>query len=113
MVSSGAIFENGAKARLETSTCDHINRRLTNDEVREEALKDIRTLAARLSKINFIASDSLTMYDFTVSAHIASILFWRTDNWLAPLFREKEIFYHYLAKVAEAVGGFDFELMEQ
>ena len=86
---------------------------LTNDEVREEALKDIRTLAARLSKTNFIASDSLTMYDFTVSAHIASILFWRTDNWLAPLFREKEIFYHYLAKVAEAVGGFDFELMEQ
>ena len=53
------------------------------------------------------------MYDFTVFAHIPSILFWRTDNWLAPLFREKEIFYHYLAKVAEAVGCFDFELMEQ
>ena len=86
---------------------------LTNDEVREEARKDIRTLAARLSKINFIASESLTMYDFTVFAHISSILFWRTDNWLAPLFREKEIFYHYLAKVAEAVGGFDYELMEQ
>ena len=83
---------------------------LTDDEVREEAQKDIQTLVAQLSKTNFIASDSLTMYDFTVAAHIASILYWRIDNWLAPLFREYHVFYDYLDKVSDAVGGFDYEI---
>ena len=83
---------------------------LTDAEVHEEALKDIQTLVAQLSRTNFIAANSLTIYDFTIAAHIASILFWRIDNWLAPLFREHQIFYHYLERVAEAVGGFDYEL---
>ena len=83
---------------------------LTDDEVREEAFKDIQTLAAQLSMKNFIAANSLTIYDFTVAAHIASILLWSIDNWLAPLFREHQVFYHYLERVAEAVGGFDYEL---
>ena len=83
---------------------------LTEDEIREEAQKDIQTLVAQLSKTHFIASDSLTMYDFTVAAHIASILYWRIDNWLAPLFREHQVFYPYLDKVSGAVGGFDYEL---
>ena len=50
---------------------------LTDDEVREEAQKDIQTLVAQLSKTNFIASDSLADHDFTVAAHIASILYSR------------------------------------
>ena len=83
---------------------------LTDAEVHEEALKDIQTLVAQLSRTNFIAANSLTIYDFTIAAHIASILFWRIDNWLAPLFREHQVFYHYLDRVAEAVGGFDYEL---
>ena len=83
---------------------------LTDDEVREEAFKDIQTLAAQLSMKNFIAANSLTIYDFTVAAHIASILLWSIDNWLAPLFREHQVFYHYLERVAKAVGGFDYEL---
>ena len=83
---------------------------LSDDEVREEALRDIRALAAQLSKTNFIASNNITIYDFTVAAHIASILLWRIDNWLAPLFREHEVFYYYLERVAEAVGGFDYEV---
>ena len=83
---------------------------LTDAEVHEEALKDIQTLVAQLSRTNFVAANSLTIYDFTIAAHIASILFWRIDNWLAPLFREHQIFYHYLERVAEAVGGFDYEL---
>ncbi len=83
---------------------------LTDDEVREEAQKDIQTLVVQLSKTNFIASDSLTMYDFTVAAHVASILYWRIDNWLAPLFREHQVLYHYLDRVSDAVGGFDYEL---
>ena len=83
---------------------------LTDAEVHEEALKDIQTLVAQLSRTNFIAANSLTIYDFTIAAHIASILFWRIDNWLAPLFREHQVFYHYLERVADAVGGFDYEL---
>ena len=82
---------------------------LSNDEVHEQALKDIQTLAAQLSKKNFIASNGITIYDFTVAAHIASILYWRIDNWLAPLFREHQVLYQYLERVAEAVGGFDYE----
>ena len=76
----------------------------------EEALKDIQTLVAQLSRTNFIAANSLTIYDFTIAAHIASILFWRIENWLAPLFREHQVFYDYLERVAEAVGGFDYEV---
>ena len=83
---------------------------LTDDEVREEAQKDIQTLVAQLSNTNYIASDSLTIYDFTVAAHIASILLRRLDNWLAPLFREHQVFHDYLQRVAEAVGGFDYEI---
>ena len=83
---------------------------LTEAEVREEALKDIQTLVAQLSKKNFIAAASLAIYDFTVAAHIASIVYWSIENWLAPLFREHQVFYHYLDQVSEAVGGFDYEL---
>ena len=83
---------------------------LTDAEVWEEALKDIQTLVTQLSRTNFIAAKSLTMYDFTVAAHIASILFWKIDNWLAPLFREHQFCYDYLARVAGAVGGFDYEI---
>ena len=83
---------------------------LTEAEVREEALKDIQTLATQLSKKNFIAADSLTIYDFTVAAHIASIVYWSIENWLAPLFRDHQIFYHYLDQVSDAVGGFDYEI---
>ncbi len=83
---------------------------LTDAEVHEEALKDIRTLVAQLSRTNFIAANSLTMYDFTVAAHIASILYWSIDNWLAPLFREHQVFYHYLDRVSGAVGRFDYKL---
>ena len=83
---------------------------LIDDEVREEAQKEIRTLVAQLSNKNFIAADSLTMCDFTVAAHITSILYWRIDNWLAPPFREHQVFYHYSDKFSDAVGGFDYEL---
>lgn len=88
-----------------TSLCN-----LSEEEIRAEALKDIRALAAQLNSSNFIASSSLTIYDFTVAAHIASILYWRIDNWLTSLFKEHDIFDHYLRRVAEAVGGFDYEV---
>ena len=47
-----------------------------------------------------------------MSAHIVSILHWKNDNWLKSLFREHEIFNRYLQRVAEAVGGFDYEIQE-
>ena len=88
-----------------TSLCN-----LSEEEVRAEALKDIGALAAQLNSSNFIASNSLTIYDFTVAAHIASILYWRIDNWLTSLFNAHDIFDQYLQRVAEAVGGFDYEV---
>ena len=88
-----------------TSLCN-----LSEEEIRAEALKDIRALAAQLNSSNFIASSSLTIYDFTVAAHIASILYWRIDNWLTSLFKEHDIIDQYLQRVAEAVGGFDYEV---
>jgi len=85
---------------------------LTEEELRAEGLKDIRALAGQLRSSRFIASNSLTTYDFSVAAHIASILYWKIDNWLTNLFKEQEIFDQYLQRVAEAVGGFHYEIQE-
>ena len=52
---------------------------LTEDELRVEALKDIRALAGQLGSSRFIAGDNLTIYDFSIAAHIASILYWTID----------------------------------
>lgn len=83
---------------------------LTDSEIAEEAAKDITALSKQLSQNGFIASTQLTVYDFTVAAHIASIFFWRYDNWLTPLFKEDSVFYDYLVRVADAVGGFEYEV---
>ena len=85
---------------------------LTEEELRVEALKDIRALAGQLGSSRFIACNNLTIHDFSVAAHIASILYWKIDNWLTDLFKEYDIFDQYLQRVAEAVGGFDFEIQE-
>ena len=85
-------------------------RNLSEEEIRREALKDIRALAAQLNSSNFIASNSLTIYDFSVAAHVASIVYWRIDNWLTSLFKQHDIFDQYLQRVAEAVGGFDYNI---
>ena len=47
-----------------------------------------------------------------MAAHIASIFYWKIDNWLTGLFKEYVIFDQYLERVAEAVGGFDYEIQE-
>ena len=81
---------------------------LTHEEIVQEARKDIAALSDRLSHSTFIAGNGLSVFDFSVAAHLASILYWSFDNWLADLFREEEIFYQYLDRVADAVGGFEF-----
>ena len=81
---------------------------LTREEIVQEARKDIAALSDRLSHSTFIAGNGLSVFDFSVAAHLASILYWSFDNWLADLFREEEIFYQYLDRVADAVGGFEF-----
>ena len=81
---------------------------LSHKEIVQEARKDIAVLSARLSHSSFIAGNGLSVHDFTVAAHLASILYWSFDNWLADLFREEQIFYQYLDRVADAVGGFEF-----
>ena len=81
---------------------------LTHQEIVQEARKDIAALSDRLSHSTFIAGNGLSVFDFSVAAHLASILYWSFDNWLADLFREEEIFYQYLDRVADAVGGFEF-----
>ena len=48
------------------------------------------------------------MYDLSVAAHIASILDWNLDDWLANLFRETDIFNDHLDRVADAVAGLQF-----
>ena len=82
---------------------------LTDSEIAHEAAKDIAALSGQLSENGFIASTSLTVYDFTIAAHIAAIFFWPFDNWLTPLLREDRVFREYLERVAHAVGGFEYE----
>ena len=81
---------------------------LSHDEIVQAARDDIAALSDRLSHSTFIAGNGLSVYDFSVAAHLASILYWSFDNWLTDLFREEEIFYQYLDRVADAVGGFEF-----
>ena len=98
------ITEKGMKGRIKKTSLAG----LSQEEIVQEARKDILVLSDRLSHSSFIAGNGLSAYDFSVAAHLASILYWSFDNWLADLFREEQIFYQYLDRVADAVGGFDF-----
>ena len=81
---------------------------LTDSEIAQEAEKDIAALSRQLSQNGFIASKRLTVYDFTIAAHIAAIFFYPFDNWLTPLMKEDRVFHEYLERVAHAVGGFEY-----
>ncbi|MAU91872.1 MAG: glutathione S-transferase family protein [Gammaproteobacteria bacterium TMED182] len=83
---------------------------LTDAEIAHEAARDIAALSKQLSENGFIASTRLTVYDFTVAAHIAAIFFWPFDNWLTLLLREDRVFREYLERTAYAVGGFEYEI---
>ena len=98
------ITEKGMKGRIKKTSLAG----LSQEEIVQEARKDILVLSDRLSHSSFIAGNGLSAYDFSVAAHLASILYWSFDNWLADLFREEQIFYQYLDRVADAVGGFEF-----
>jgi len=98
------IGEKGMKRRIMITSLDG----LSHDEIVQEARNDIAALSDRLSHSTFIAGNGLSVYDFSVAAHLASILYWSFDNWLTDLFREEEIFYQYLDRVGDAVGGFEF-----
>ena len=98
------IGEKSIKRRIRITSLDG----LSHEEIVLEARKDIAVLSGRLSQSTFIAGNGLSVYDFSVAAHLASILYWSFDNWLADLFREEQIFYQYLDRVADAVGGFEF-----
>lgn len=58
---------------------------LTDSEIAQEAEKDIAALSRQLSQNGFIASTRLTVYDFTIAAHVAAIFFYPFENWLTPL----------------------------
>ena len=98
------IGEKAMKRRIKITSLDG----LSHEEIVQEARKDIAVLSARFSHSTFIAGNGLSVHDFSVAAHLASILYWSFDNWLADLFREDQIFYRYLDRVADAVGGFEF-----
>ena len=83
---------------------------LSQDEMKREARRDISILKDRLSSSAFIAGNGLSIYDFSVAAHIASILHWELEDWLSELLKETKVFYDYLDRVSEAVGGFEFRM---
>ena len=83
---------------------------LSQDEMKREARRDISILKDRLSSSAFIAGNGLSIYDFSVAAHIASILHWELEDWLSELLKETNVFYNYLDRVSEAVGGFEFRM---
>ena len=83
---------------------------LSQDEMKREARRDISILKDRLSSSAFIAGNGLSIYDFSVAAHIASILHWELEDWLSELLKETNVFYNYLDRVSEAVGGFEFRV---
>ena len=70
-----------------------------------EARKDIAVLSDRLSHSSFIAGNGLSVYDFSVAAHLASILYWELDNWLADLFREDKFFINIWIELPMQLAG--------
>ena len=73
-----------------------------------EATADLLTLSGQLEKDNFILGPEITVFDFSIAAMLASILFHMPKTWLTVLAEGYPVFPAYLSRVSDRVGGFPF-----
>ena len=73
-----------------------------------EATADLLTLSRQLEKDDFILGPEVTVFDFSIAAMLASILFHTPKTWLTVLAESYPVFPAYLSRVSDRVGGFSF-----
>ena len=73
-----------------------------------EATADLMTLSLQLKKDNFLLGPEITVFDFSIAAMLASILFHTPKTWLTVLAESYLVFPNYLARVSDRLGGFPF-----
>ena len=73
-----------------------------------EATADLLTLSRQLEKDDFILGPEVTVFDFSIAAMLASILFHTPKTWLTVLAESYPVFPAYLSRVSDRVGGFPF-----
>ena len=73
-----------------------------------EATADLLTLSRQLEKDDFILGPEVTVFDFSIAAMLASILFHTPKTWLTVLAESYPVFPNYLARVSDRLGGFPF-----
>ena len=73
-----------------------------------EATADLLTLSLQLEKDNFLLGPEITVFDFSIAAMLASILFHTPKTWLTVLAESYPVFPNYLARVSDRLGGFPF-----
>ena len=77
-----------------------------------EATADLMTLSGQLEKDDFLLGPEITVFDFSIAAMLASILFHTPKTWLTVLAESYPVFPDYLARVSDRLGGFPFTRSE-
>ena len=77
-----------------------------------EATADLMTLSRQLEKDDFLLGPEITVFDFSIAAMLASILFHTPKTWLTRLAEGYPIFPAYLFRVSDRLGGFAFTQSE-
>ncbi|OAN99331.1 hypothetical protein A8B75_01705 [Sphingomonadales bacterium EhC05] len=66
--------------------------------------RDVEALVARLTDHNYIASDRMTIYDFTVASMLASSMDNQPETWVSARMNQEQSLRDYIERVQEAVG---------
>jgi glutathione S-transferase len=66
--------------------------------------RDVEALVARLTYHNYIASDRMTIYDFTVASMLASGMDNQPETWVSSRMNQDQSLRDYAERVQEEVG---------
>lgn len=68
--------------------------------------RDINALVARLSDHEYIASDRMTVHDFTVASMLASAMDNQPETWVSARMNQEQSLRDYIERVQDEVGVF-------
>jgi glutathione S-transferase len=77
-----------------------------------EATADLMTLSLQLEKDDFLLGPEITVFDFSIAAMLASILFHTPKTWLTVMAESYPVFPAYLTRVSDRLGRFPFSQSE-
>ena len=73
---------------------------------------EVSYINLQLEKDNFLLGPEITVFDFSIAAMLASILFHTPKTWLTVLAESYPVVPDYLARVSDRLGGFPFTRSE-